>query len=560
MAIPTVKLISVATPKIPEASAGRSALPSRSIAPYSSPPTDLRWSRVEEFFRSRELRPNTHKSYKRAFRAFLSWTDKGWQDITARDIDRYKEYLKALPSERGGQRCSKSGLRPSPATINLALSALQSLFKWLCARDYIAKDPMLLLEMPKPDPVQPQEWSADEVRRLFAATQQRGQTAQRDRALLWVLLHGLRAREVEALNLADFDGQRLHIREAKDDSVGQVPLLPEAIAALQGYLCARGEEVGSESPLFVSESNNSKGQRLSYWGIYKVVKDLASIAGVEDSHPHRGRHTVATQMVSRGMNPLLARQITRHKSEKSFERYSQRALQIQAEEQFLQLFADRQDRETVGDEDTIADEHENAIQLEAVAEEPSNWPQVKPVAMPLNEIDVVRVYQLKITLLGVRPKVWRRIQVQETMTLAQLHSVLQAVMGWEGYHLHEFPISEDETLTLAALIGDELFSFSYLYDFGDMWQHEIEVEKRLASEPGNCYPVCLAGKRACPPEDCGGDWGYAHLLKVLKNPRHPEYRERKEWVGRGFNPKAFDLKEVNQALRELELQSAGATR
>ncbi|NJN38849.1 MAG: tyrosine-type recombinase/integrase, partial [Acaryochloridaceae cyanobacterium CSU_3_4] len=287
-----------------------------------SPPADLRWSRVEEFFRSRELRPNTRKSYERAFKAFLGWTDKGWQDLTARDIDRYKEYLKALPSARGGKR--------STATINLSLSAIQSLFKWLCARDYIGKDPMGLIEKPKPDPVEAQDWSPQEVNALFAATRQRGESEPRDRALLWVLLHGLRAREVEALNLADFDGKRLHVREAKDDSVGQVPLLPEAIEALQGYLRARDEGMDSELPLFVSESNNSKGQRLSYWGIYKVVKELAAIAGVKDSHPHRGRHTVATEMVSRGMDPLLARQITRHKSEKSFERYSKRALQKQA--------------------------------------------------------------------------------------------------------------------------------------------------------------------------------------------------------------------------------------
>lgn len=141
------------------------------------------------------------------------------------------------------------------------------------------------------------------------------------------------------------------------------------------------------------------------------------------------------------------------------------------------------------------------------------------------------------------------------MTLAQLHSVLQVVMGWEGYHLHEFSDSEDEAMTLAELIEDDLFSFGYLYDFGYMWQHEIKVEKKLVREPEQTYPVCLAGKRACPPEDCGGDWGYAHLLRVLKNPRHSQYEERMEWVGSEFDPKAFDLEEVNQALKELEVET-----
>lgn len=325
MSIPAVKLIPVASPVI--------AIVLDQRSPQSQPSaSDLRGSRVEEFFRARELRPNTRSGYEREFKAFLGWTQKGWQDITAWDIDRYKEYLKALPSGRGGTR--------STATINLSLSALQSLFKWLCARDYIGKDPMMLIEKPKPDPVESQEWSADEVKGLFEATQQRGETEPRDQALLWVLLHGLRAREVEALNVGDFDGKRVHVREAKDDSVGQVPLLPEAIETLEVYLnfrCCWGEEITPESPLFLSESNNSKGKRLGYWGIYKVVKDLAEIAGVKDSHPHRGRHTVATEMVSRGIDPLLARQITRHKSEKSFERYSKRALQKQAEMQFLRV-------------------------------------------------------------------------------------------------------------------------------------------------------------------------------------------------------------------------------
>ncbi len=324
MSVPAVKIVPLTPLMVSSAEVRRSPQPKSA---------DLRWSRVDEFLRSRELRPNTRKAYEREFKAFLDWTEKGWQDITARDIDRYKNHIKGLPSKRGGQR--------KAATINLSLSALQSIFKWLCARDYIRKDPMQLVEKPKPDPVQPQEWSGEEVERLLAATAERGQTAIRDQALLWVLLHGLRAREVEALNIEDFDGKRVQVKEAKDDSVGQVPLLPDAAKAIKHYLKCResqGDSLDAQSPLFRSASNNSRGKRLSYWGIYKVVKELAAIAGVSDAHPHRGRHTIATEMVSRGMDPLLARQITRHKSEKSFERYSKRALQKQAEEQFLRVF------------------------------------------------------------------------------------------------------------------------------------------------------------------------------------------------------------------------------
>jgi integrase/recombinase XerD len=211
MTIPAVKRVVLDSPMIaPSALAPGAKRLSKPSATQT--PVDLRWSRVSEFLRSRELRPNTHKAYEREFKAFLAWTDKGWQDITARDIDRYKAHLKSAPSQRGGQRRA--------ASINPSLSALQSIFKWLCARDYIGKDPMLLIEKLKPDPILPKEWSADEVRALFEATTQRGESEQRDRALLWLLLHGLRARELEALNVGDFDVQRVNIREAKDDSVG----------------------------------------------------------------------------------------------------------------------------------------------------------------------------------------------------------------------------------------------------------------------------------------------------------------------------------------------------
>jgi integrase/recombinase XerD len=336
MSVPAVKLIPV--PEIAPVPATQSQGEKRPLGASASPqltPADLRWSRVEEFLRSRELRPNTRKAYEREFKTFLEWTDKGWQDITARDIDRYKMHLKGLPSKRGGQR--------KAATINLSLSALQSIFKWLCARDYIGKDPMLLIEKPKSDPIVPKEWSLNEVKALFEATAQRGETEPRDRALLWILLHGLRARELEGLNVGDFDGHRVNIREAKYDSVGQVPLLPEALETLEVYLHFRrcwGEVVEPESPLFLSVSNNSKGDRLGYWGIYNVVKELAEIAGIKDAHPHQGRHTLATEIISRGMDPLLAMQITRHKSPKLLERYSKRSLQKQAEAQFLQAMGE----------------------------------------------------------------------------------------------------------------------------------------------------------------------------------------------------------------------------
>ncbi len=138
------------------------------------------------------------------------------------------------------------------------------------------------------------------------------------------------------------------------------------------------------------------------------------------------------------------------------------------------------------------------------------------------------VYQIKVTLKGSKPPIWRRMRVTSETTLAQLHRILQRVMGWESYHLYQFVVGGIEygdpgmleemegedarRVTLATLVRGEKDKFFYEYDFGDSWDHELLIEQMLPPEAGKYYPVCLAGKRACPPEDCGGIWGYAGFL------------------------------------------------
>jgi len=177
------------------------------------------------------------------------------------------------------------------------------------------------------------------------------------------------------------------------------------------------------------------------------------------------------------------------------------------------------------------------------------------------------VYQMKVTLKGIKPPIWRRIQVASTTTLTQLHRVIQRVMGWEGSHLYQFVVGGVEysdpnmleemegedarRVTLATLVRGEKDTFLYEYDFGDSWEHELLVEKVLPPEVGKRYPVCLTGKRACPPEDCGGIWGYAGFLEAIHDPQHPEHEEMVEWVGGEFDPDAFDLDEVNRELQRL---------
>lgn len=175
-----------------------------------------------------------------------------------------------------------------------------------------------------------------------------------------------------------------------------------------------------------------------------------------------------------------------------------------------------------------------------------------------------RIFQLKVTLRGSKPPIWRRVQVEETARLGDLHAIIQCVMGWTDSHLHQFiikgeyygvptagdfeEVKDEDKFNLGGTVGKAKGKFVYEYDFGDSWEHEILVEKILPREAGVTYPRCLDGKRACPPEDCGGIWGYHDMLAAVADPKHPEHEELIEWLDGEFDPKAFDLEEVNKQL------------
>jgi Plasmid pRiA4b ORF-3-like protein len=185
-----------------------------------------------------------------------------------------------------------------------------------------------------------------------------------------------------------------------------------------------------------------------------------------------------------------------------------------------------------------------------------------------------RIYRLKVTLAGVRPPVWRRLETPAGVTLAQLHEILQVAMGWTNSHLHQFEqhgvlygqsdrelglerVSETRT-TLAEVLRKPKDAIDYEYDFGDGWQHRIVLES--VGEAGAWQaPRVLAGKGACPPEDVGGIYGYATFREAMANPRHPEHGEYREWYGRPFDPAAFDAEEVNADLAALRLRPARRT-
>jgi hypothetical protein len=187
--------------------------------------------------------------------------------------------------------------------------------------------------------------------------------------------------------------------------------------------------------------------------------------------------------------------------------------------------------------------------------------------MPPKGPDTSPVYQLKVTLQGARPPIWRRLQVRASTTLPRLHDTIQVAMGWTDSHLHEFIIGGVEYGLPDPDFGDDMHSekrvkmeqvvtaekdrFVYEYDFGDSWNHVILLEKILPPQSGVHYPRCLAGKRACPPEDVGGVWGYAEFLEAIRDSAHPEHDDMLEWCGGAFDPEAFSLDEVNQILMRL---------
>ena len=181
-----------------------------------------------------------------------------------------------------------------------------------------------------------------------------------------------------------------------------------------------------------------------------------------------------------------------------------------------------------------------------------------------------RVYVIHMTLNGSKPPIWRKLAMPSDIVLADLHEVIQIAMGWTDSHLHQFKKGneyfvtketpwgdpsdmegeDEEAVTLGEVCPKVKSKLTYEYDFGDGWEHTVEVQKIIEPEPGVEYPVCLGGKKACPPEDCGGIWGYYELLEAIADPSAEDHDDMVEWLGGDFDPDAFDLDEVNAVLAE----------
>ena len=183
---------------------------------------------------------------------------------------------------------------------------------------------------------------------------------------------------------------------------------------------------------------------------------------------------------------------------------------------------------------------------------------------------IVSVYQFKITLKRISPPIWRRIQVPGTYSFWDLHVAIQDAFGWLDYHLHSFEIlnprngdieeigipseedyGDDEIdilpgwdLMIARYFSESNKKAAYIYDYSDNWEHDVRLEKILPQDQAIKYPVCLGGKRACPPEDCGGVEGYLIFLEAIMDPGHDQHEETLDWIGGDFDPEYFNKKDV----------------
>ena len=182
----------------------------------------------------------------------------------------------------------------------------------------------------------------------------------------------------------------------------------------------------------------------------------------------------------------------------------------------------------------------------------------------------MKTYQLKIHLEPnyLKPPIWRRVLVKSDITFYELHQIIQVAMGWTNAHLWDFsygdfsitkPSEDDDwrdtvdakSIKISKLLNKEKDKLDYTYDYGDGWEHKITLEKIIdVININQKLPTCIKGKRACPPEDCGGSWGYETLLETIANKKHPEHKDMLEWLGDEFDPEEFDIDDVNDCLHD----------
>jgi integrase/recombinase XerD len=295
-------------------------------------PLEIRSLRINEFLSARSLSLNSQKAYRSDLARFTTWSNQSWQAVTPRLMSQFKAHLMRVDPHTSDRVLADS-------SVQRILHSLKSFYSWMQDTGYISQNPMKAIVAPKVKQPQANHLSDDQVSAIFTAAMDI-YPAERNLALLSVLRHGLRAGEVSGLNLADYDGERVYVREAKADSTGVVPIDSDGQGWIDQYLRSReanGDDLTDKNAaLFVSHSRQNTGQRLGYHGIQKLMGAIGAVVGFK-FHAHQFRHTYATNLVLQGMNPYHVMTLTRHRSTQTFRRYTQAADQVAAEEAFRSL-------------------------------------------------------------------------------------------------------------------------------------------------------------------------------------------------------------------------------
>jgi integrase/recombinase XerD len=310
---------------------------SKQPEPWQLEPPDLRHWQIEEFLRQTGKAENTQRTYRGQLVRFGAWCDKSWLDVTPSDLGKYRRELKL------------KGLKPT--SINHALNTLRSFYQWLRrSNGYPMNKPLPTdaIDLERQAEPQADHLETEDLSQLWAALRLDDQTRVRDRAIVAVLSHGLRASEVSALNVEHWNGKILKVHRSKGQNVSEVPLSREARSHLEAYLEWRRQQGGMfelvmESPMFLAQDPKSAGQRLGYQGLHRMVKKLGKLAGVEDINPHRFRHTFGTEVTRRGVDPLFGKELMGIKSDRVFQRYTKGVFKQAAAEAYLKAIGEDQE-------------------------------------------------------------------------------------------------------------------------------------------------------------------------------------------------------------------------
>jgi integrase/recombinase XerD len=295
---------------------------------------DLRHWQIEEFLRQTGKADNTQRTYRGQLVRFAAWCNKSWLEVTPSDIGKYRRELKL------------KGLKPT--SINHALNTLRSFYQWLRrSNGYPMNQPLPTdtIDLERQPELQADHIEAEDLSQLWAALELEEKTRVRDRAIIAVISHGLRASEASALNVEHWNGKILKVHRSKGQNVSEVPLSREARSHLEAYLEWRRQQGGMfeplpESPMFLAQDPKSAGQRLGYKGLHRMVKKLGAISGVEDINPHRFRHTFGTEVTRRGVDPLFGKELMGIKSDRVFQRYTKGVFKQAAAEAYLKAIGE----------------------------------------------------------------------------------------------------------------------------------------------------------------------------------------------------------------------------